>query len=384
MWDAAQDQVLLGWDTKCPFMREAVPDAIEAHAERVVALLATETMIENIVAHPRLIGRFQNDVVILRPLPQLTARVVARRVDPRLRPLTLSDAPRFARALERAGVLCPDTPAAYAFPYHYIWTSLLPYWWMERDETFFLFARSPDGWFMPLLPLGPRPLHQTVAEAFTLMRQWNGPSPVSRIENVIGSRIPILERVGLRCRRRDGDYLYKAEVLTILAGDDYKSQRALCNRTEREQGPKMEPYAERHRAACLGLYERWAAQKREGNLDSMGALLLQDAKAAHERVLAEWERIGLSGTVVITRERIVAYTFGYWLTPQTWCVLLEVADRSITGLAQWLFRETCRAALDQGAAYINAMDDAGLPGLRQAKSAYRPAVVIDNWVVGDC
>jgi Fe-S-cluster containining protein len=384
MWDAAQEQVLLGWDTKCPFMREAVPDVIAAHAERVVALLATEGMIENIVAHPRLIGQFQNDVVILRPLPQLTARVVSQRVDPRLRPLTLSDAPRFSRALERAGVLCPDVPAAYAFPYHYIWTSLLPYWWMESHETFFLFARSPDGWFMPLLPLGPRPLDQTVAEAFTLMRRWNGPSPVSRIENVIGSRIPIVERGGLRCRRRDGDYLYKADALTVLAGDDYKSQRALCNRTEREQGLTTEPYAERHRAACLALHERWAAQKREGNLDSMGALLLQDAKAAHECVLAECERIGLAGTVVIARDRIVAYSFGYWVTPQTWCVLLEVADRSITGLAQWLFRETCRAAVNQGAAYINAMDDAGLPGLRQAKSAYRPAAVIDNWVVGDC
>jgi hypothetical protein len=116
----------------------------------------------------------------------------------------------------------------------------------------------------------------------------------------------------------------------------------------------------------------------------MGALLLQDAKAAHECVLGECEQIGLSGAVVMAQDRIVAYTFGYWLTPQTWCVLVEVADRSIAGLAQWLFRETCRVALDQGAVYINAMDDAGLPGLRKAKSAYRPAVVIDNWVVGGC
>ncbi len=384
MWDEAQEQVLLGWDTKCPFMREAVPDAIAAHAERVAALLATETMIEMIVAHPRLIGRFQNDVVILRPLPLLTARVVSQRVDPRLRLLTLSDASRFARALERADVLCPETPAAYAFPYHYIWTSLLPYWWMESDDTFYLFAQSPDGWFMPLLPLGTRPFDQTVPEAFTLMRRWNGPSPVGRIENAISSQIPILERSGLRCRRREGDYLYRAEALAALSGDDYKSQRALCNRAERDQSIVMEPYVEKHRVGCLALYERWAAQKRAGNLDSMGTLLLQDAKAAHERVLAEYGRIGLSGTVVMVQGRIVAYTFGHWLTPQTWCVLLEVADRSIPGLAQWLFRETCRAALDRGATYINAMDDAGLPGLRKAKLAYRPAVVIENWVVAEC
>jgi hypothetical protein len=98
-------------------------------------------------------------------------------------------------------------------------------------------------------------------------------------------------------------------------------------------------------------------------------------------VLANHERIGLAGTVAIERDRVAAYTFGYWLTPQTWCVLLEVADRSMPGLAQWLFRETCRAALGGGAIWINAMDDAGLPGLREAKRAYHPTAVIDNWII---
>ncbi len=79
----------------------------------------------------------------------------------------------------------------------------------------------------------------------------------------------------------------------------------------------------------------------------------------------------------------MAYTFGYWLTPQTWCVLLEVADRSMPGLAQWLFRETSRSAVGGGARSINAMDDAGLPGLREAKRAYRPQAVIDSWIIMD-
>jgi hypothetical protein len=78
--------------------------------------------------------------------------------------------------------------------------------------------------------------------------------------------------------------------------------------------------------------------------------------------------------------KIVAYTFGYWLTPATWCVLLEVADRSVPGLAQWVFRETCRMAEAQGAVWINAMDDSGLPGLRAAKLAYHPTAVLTTWI----
>jgi hypothetical protein len=53
-------------------------------------------------------------------------------------------------------------------------------------------------------------------------------------------------------------------------------------------------------------------------------------------------------------------------------VLLEVADRTIPGLAQYLFRHTCRKALSNGAEYINTLDDSGLVRLRESKDAYHP------------
>lgn len=381
MWDAAQKEVLLGWDTKCPIMRETIPVMISTHAERVAHLLTAEEMIETIVANPRLVGRFQDDVVVIKSLPNLTARLRCLHPPAHLYTLTLADAPRFARALGQAQVLSSDALAAYAFPYHYIWTRHLPYWWMEFRDTLFVFAHSPDGWFMPLPPLGPRPIEETAGEAFEMMRKWNGLSPVSRIENVMASHKKALERVGLRCRHKEGDYLYSAEALASLAGDRFKSQRALCNRVEREQTIVVEPYHERHRDGCFVLQERWARQKGDGQLDTTASLLLQDAKIAHALVFAEHEGMGLSGTVAIAQNSVVAYTFGYWLTPSTWCVLLEVADRSISGLAQWLFRETCRIVTAQGAVSINAMDDAGLPGLRAAKLAYHPELIVESYVI---
>ena len=50
MWDAAHERVMLGWDRKCPFMAEALPPDIAAHAERVSALLATGETIDRIAA----------------------------------------------------------------------------------------------------------------------------------------------------------------------------------------------------------------------------------------------------------------------------------------------------------------------------------------------
>ena len=381
MWDESGREVLLGWDTKCPFLRDEVPDRIRRHGDQVAALLATERVIERIVSHPRLIGRFQDDVVVLRKLSHLTGRVRPASADPQRHPLTPSDLPRVAEALVRSHVLASDTLAAFSFPYHYMCTSLLPYWWVDLHDTLFLFAQSADGWFMPLPPLGPRPLDQTIREAFVWMTQWNGSSPVSRIENVTEAQKQLLRGSGIEWYRKDGDYLYGASALAALSGDHYKSQRALCNRAEREQTLTSTPFRADLQEACVQLHRRWALQKRQGQLDSMGKMLLEDTEAAHRRVLEDYAQIGLSGTVVKVKDAVVAYTFGYWLTAQTWCILLEVADRSIPGLAQWLFRDTCRRAMSQGATSINTMDDAGLPGLRHNKLAYHPARVLDAWII---
>ncbi|MEK6631866.1 MAG: phosphatidylglycerol lysyltransferase domain-containing protein [Nitrospirota bacterium] len=380
MWSADGSQIELGWDTKCPFMREAVPGEIHRHAGLVHALLQRETTLRLLANNPRLIGRFQEDVIVLASLPELTDRLRLHQPDPRLRPLRLEDAPRMKQALERSECPGHEALAAYAFVYHYIWTTTLSYWWMERDGVFFLFAHSPGGWFMPLPPLGPRLLEESVGEGLADLHRWNHGSPVSRIENVTDHQKACLAGSHLQWSDKSPDYLYRADSLAQLAGDSYKSQRALCNRVERTASVTLRPYTVTDQPACRDLFRRWVSQKREGTLDTMGQFLLEDAEAAHELIWALGDRLGLAGTVACAEDQVVGYTFGYWLTPETFAVLVEVADRSVPGLAQYLFRETCRAARHGGAEYINAMDDAGLPGLSAAKQAYHPVATIKSWI----
>jgi hypothetical protein len=87
--------------------------------------------------------------------------------------------------------------------------------------------------------------------------------------------------------------------------------------------------------------------------------------------------------VIRKNGRLCGYTFGYWLDKTTWCVLLEVADRTVPGLAQYLFRETCRTARANGAEYINTLDDAGLVGLRKSKLAYHPLAGSQSFVCSE-
>ena len=380
MWDKPHDQVLLGWDTKCPFMREEIPEEIQRHADRVMALLDQPDIHDQIVAHPRLIGRFQEDVVVLNSLPRLTEAAARQWGSVPFHRFTLDDLPRMVAALDVSGWCRDQSLAAYSPVYHYMWNGLLAYRWMELQEAFCLFAQSPDGWFMPLPPIGAGPIDVPLAEAMQQLHRWNGDSPVSRVENVPSHLASELERLGYRVTPKEPDYLYRATDLAALTGDRYKSQRALCNRFEREQSFEVGSYQIGDRQHCRALLADWSRQKQAEGLETFDAMLLADAVPAHEVIWSQASELRVTGKVVRTHGRICAYTFGYWLTSQTFCVLLEVADRTLPGLAQYLFRETCRTAVAEGAEYVNTMDDAGLPGLRASKQAYHPAMLISNFV----
>jgi Fe-S-cluster containining protein len=382
MWNAQHDDVLLGWDTACPFMREQVPASIRSHADRVMTWLKRPEIVNQLAEHPRLIGRFQDDVVVMASLPMIGQTIAARWSDRPIHRFTIDDLPRLTEALDRSGLREAESLAAYSAPYHYLCNTLLTYWWMDIQGAFCLFVQSPDSWFMPLPPLTSGPIADPLAKGFELMRRWNGDSPVTRVENISASLASVAQELGYRLTPKDPDYLYRAADLVSLAGDRYKSQRALCNRIGR-MAVAITPYELRDRADCRRLLQAWQQQKQADELNAFGRLLLDDAASAHEVVWSRAADLQLTGTVLRVAGRIRAYTFGYWLTDRTWCVLAEVADRSIPGLAQYLFRDTCRRALAKGAEFINTMDDAGLPGLRQSKQAYHPFRQIQNFMFSE-
>jgi hypothetical protein len=368
-------------------MREAVPSEILAHAKTVTAKLEQKGMIETLAANPRLIGRFQDDVIVLRALPKLTARLRATSgtnlLTPhalRLTPLSPADRVRFEQACASA-----DTPLAhYALAPHLIWKNLFRYSWAEIDGCVCLFAGYADGLYMPLPPLAlhaSRFTHDVLAACFEIMRVKNRGSAVSRVENVPEEWKATLEGRGYRVQPKDPDYLYRTADLVALAGDKYKSQRAACNRFEREHAAKLAPYDDRDRDACLALFREWSMQKQAAGLGEAGRHMLADSEAAHREALTHHRELGLRGWIVRMGGQVRAYTFGYARSQSVYCVLLEVADRSVHGLAEWIFRACCREAAGRGCEFVNTMDDSGLPTLAQSKRAYHPIELIPSCIV---
>lgn len=79
MWDAEHAAVVMGWDSKCPFIRDNLdsPES-RAYVGRTAALLESEAVVRTFIANPQLIGTFQDDVIVLRRLECLTAGLRAR------------------------------------------------------------------------------------------------------------------------------------------------------------------------------------------------------------------------------------------------------------------------------------------------------------------
>ena len=48
MWDAERVRVVLGWDTKCPYLRETIPAAIDRAADEIAQWLEQEARVDTI------------------------------------------------------------------------------------------------------------------------------------------------------------------------------------------------------------------------------------------------------------------------------------------------------------------------------------------------
>jgi hypothetical protein len=59
--------------------------------------------------------------------------------------------------------------------------------------------------------------------------------------------------------------------------------------------------------------------------------------------------------------------------------MYEIADSSVKGLAQFIFREFCSGLKDY--TYINIMDDSGLENIQKTKLSYRPVKIIPAYIV---
>ena len=296
-----------------------------------------------------------------------------------LQPLTLKDKPIFDAYAHRTYTRLSH----YAFAPLYIWQEHFRFYWTLLADYLCIFAKQGDDYFMPILPIPSETKNRSylniINKAYQFMLASNRNPHIARIENVPQELISYFERNGFRATLKGTEYLYETEALVGLRGDRYKQQRHAYNVfVTKYPAAKLHPYTPADQDACLALYNAWFKARSDKYDDPIYNAMLDDSESAHCIGISHADALGLVGRVVWIDGEIRGYTFGYPLNVDTFCILFEVTDLKIKGLAQFIYREFCKELMDTYR-WMNAMDDSGLENLKRVKNAYHPIQLIPSY-----
>ncbi len=272
--------------------------------------------------------------------------------------------------------------SSYAFAPLYVWCHHFTYYWSYLEDHLCVFAKYGEDYFLPILPIG-HPFSFEVANcAFQYCLNSNKNPQIARIENVPESSLLDFKDAGYHIVQKETEYIYRSEELVNLSGNRYKSKRNAYNAfVARYPSAKLTPFHEDDMEGCFALYDCWHRSRAELCDDEIYLAMLADSASVHRIGITYAKELGLTGRVVRSENgEIKSYTFGYPLNSDMFCVLYEISDLNITGLAQFIYREFCREIM-QNYKWINAMDDSGLENLIRVKLSYHPTSLIPSYTV---
>jgi hypothetical protein len=275
--------------------------------------------------------------------------------------------------------LKPHALSAYAFENIYIWKGLFSISWDIVQGALCVFFTDGIGTFMYLPPLALEVAPAVVEEAFTLMDGRNTARGVSRIENIEEGDSAFFRQQGFVCGSKFGDYLFLREDLAALKGGRYKSKRSAVNYFEKHTPASYQPYTQEYKQECLDLYRSWMLTRSLLNPDTLYQGMLGDSLRSLGVLLEEYPAFQMPGRLVMIGSRVKAFTFGFKLSEDTFCIAYEVCDLAVKGLSQYIFRRFCDELKEYR--YINIMDDSGMDNLKRVKESYHPLRVVPNYIV---
>jgi len=271
--------------------------------------------------------------------------------------------------------------SAFSFINIFTWKDFFDFKFCIINDTLCVFAKSALGTFLYLPPIGKRLTQKTVETCFEIMFKENKGKGVSRIENVEEKDLKFFPPAQYQIYKKSEEFVYEREEIALLRGNKYKSKRALHNQFVRMNQHRFISYDASMKKACLILYEQWSQNRKKANKDEIYQQMIDENKIVHQICLQDYRRLGLAGRVVFIKGKLAAYTFGFQLKDDTFCVLLEIADLQIKGLPTYIFKEFCSDPELKKFKLINVMDDFGLEEIRKTKLSFRPCQVHPCYVV---
>ena len=277
--------------------------------------------------------------------------------------------------IEAAFLKRPRRLSAMAFVNLFAWQGFFDLDVDDIEGHKCVFAAQAAGIFLYWPPLGAGIPSSVIDACFEKMRRINRGGSLTRIENVAEDEVAFFDSKKYCVEPRGQEYVYRRADIALLQGQGFKSRRGEVNAFERLSAGTytFRPYVARDFNACALLFDRWLDGRLQKHDNEIYRHMLCENRGVHRLVLSYENALGLVGRVVEIRGEIVAYTFGYPLNDDTFCVLFEITDLAVKGLAAFVFKSLCEDHALESFTWVNAMDDFEADELGKTKMLWRPA-----------
>lgn len=190
------------------------------------------------------------------------------------------------------------------------------------------------------------------------------------------------DRVEIVPLRDHFDYVFEVISLAELKGKKFDGKRNQVRKFVKNQ-PEFRFVAleARHRDQALGLFEKWARERHNGDPGNSLPHAGEDCqRKALTRAFDNYHELGLKGGAVFVGDAMEGFLLGSEGGPDTAICHFQYATNTMPGIYQLLLQSTCREIL---ASYrlVNLEEDLGIPGLRKTKLSYQPLRIEEKFLI---
>ena len=188
------------------------------------------------------------------------------------------------------------------------------------------------------------------------------------LKAVYGNRVKTVEQ------RDFFDYVYRSESLATLKGRKLHSKKNHVNSFGKKHDFSYEKITGENLDECLVFSHRWhKTGQRNPKLDEEMLVI--------EKAFSHFRELELSGVILRVNGEIVAYSMGEGMSVRNmYCTHFEKASPDFPQAYAVINKLTAGAVASQYE-FINREDDAGVEGLRRAKTSYYPDRLVKKYYV---
>lgn len=249
----------------------------------------------------------------------------------------------------------------YSFNNLLIWSIGDELEYLEEDETLFIRGNylSEESYFLPL---------SITADKDAVIKGINKLLSIGHnIELVPEEWKKKLEEYYIFSEQRDSfDYIYLLEDLVNLKGKKYIKKRNRFNHFLKHYNHKYEIISKENIAEVLKFQEVWMEKREAFQCDE-----LEKENKGIKNLLKNYENLNLIGGIIYVDRKIAAYTIGEKVGENMLIIHIEKGNEEFLGSYQAINSLFLKENGDK-IIYVNREDDAGVPGLRNAKLSYSP------------